>query len=91
MNRVPYRRIRGQIANHGEESGALGETLILQGIISGIILVAVMLISIISNPFVTPAQNALQQALSGPTTVGELSSDAQQFGIDTLGWLWLER
>jgi hypothetical protein len=94
MNRVPYRRFRqsGQSYHeqHDEETGVIGETLILQGIISGILLVAVMLINIITFAPVVPVQNALHQALSGPATVRELATDARQFGADVLGWQWLE-
>ncbi|MCL2499419.1 MAG: hypothetical protein FWE90_03675 [Defluviitaleaceae bacterium] len=91
MERAPYRRYRGQPQRYEEESGALGETLILQGIISGIVLVAVMLVSIITFAPVTPIQNALREALSGPITVGEMADDARQFGIETLGFQWLDR
>jgi hypothetical protein len=91
MERVPYRRYRGQREEHNDETGSLGETLILQGIISGILLVAVMLVSIITFAPVTPIQQAVYQALSGPTTPGELATDARLFGVDTLGLQWLER
>jgi len=91
MERVPYRRYRGQPRQYEEESGALGETLILQGIVSGLILVAVMIISILSFTRLDPIQTAVREALSGPVTVGEIADDARRFGVDSLGLQWLER
>ena len=95
MERVPYRRYRDSThrtpaQDSDENAGTLGETLILQGIISGIIVVAVMLVSIIPFPFMEPVQNILEQTLSGPATPGALLDEARQFGIDALGWQWLE-
>jgi hypothetical protein len=103
MERVPYRRYReskepsyekygARYTRHDnhEEAGVLGETLILQGIISGAVLVVIMLISMITFAPLTPAQQALRQALSGSETVHELVEDTKQFGIETLGWSWLE-
>jgi hypothetical protein len=80
MERVPYRRYRGQEIRHEREKSALGETLLLQGIISGIILIAVLLISIITFVPLAPLQNALYEALAGPITVAELAGE--------LGLLW---
>ena len=85
-----YRESQYHADHEDENDGALGQTLILQGIISGIILVAVMLVSIITLPILEPAQHTLAQTLSGPTTPAELIDDARQFGVDTLGWQWLE-
>jgi hypothetical protein len=94
MDRVPYRRVRTSRYDRDtfreEEPGALGETLILQGIISGVILVAVMVISFINFAPLTPVHSVIRQALAGPSTVRELAADARQFGADVLGWQWLE-
>ena len=93
MERVPYRRYRDarqEMQEPDENAGALGETLILQGIISGLILVAVMLVSILTLSFMEPVQATLEQTLTGPTTPAELLHEARQFGIETLGWEWLE-
>jgi len=97
MERVPYRRYRDsayEVLEEAEQTdpneGLLGETLILQGIISGIIFVVVTLVSIVSLSVLEPAQITLADTLSGPTTPAELISEARQFGVDTLGWQWLE-
>jgi len=97
MERVPYRRYREteyDLTNEAEpmeeNEGLLGQTLILQGIISGIILLVVTLVSIISVSVLEPAQATLAETLSGPTTPAALINEARQFGVDTLGWQWLE-
>jgi len=93
MERVPYRRYREaelELEPIDENEGLLGQTLILQGIISGIILVVVTLVSIVSLTFLEPVQTTLAETLSGPTTPAELINEARQFGVDTLGWQWLE-
>jgi len=93
MERVPYRRYRDfaeEAEPDNENEGLLGETLILQGIISGIILVVITVVSMISLSILEPAQATLAETLSGPTTPAELISEARQFGVDTLGWQWLE-
>ncbi|MCL2365202.1 MAG: hypothetical protein FWC71_11120 [Defluviitaleaceae bacterium] len=97
MERAPYRRYRDtahEMYDEAEPSdpneGLLGETLILQGIISGIILVVVTLVSIVSLSVLEPVQVALAETLSGPTTPAALINEARQFGTDTLGWQWLE-
>ncbi|MCL2203940.1 MAG: hypothetical protein FWB88_08375 [Defluviitaleaceae bacterium] len=90
MERAPYRRYTyTQQAEHEGEPGALGETLILQGIVSGVVLVAVMLISIVSFAPAVPVQDAVRQALSGPATAGELVSSAREFGAEVLHLPWL--
>jgi len=85
-NRYNYRNtnLNTRHEHSDEEQGALGETLILQGIISGVILVAVILISMLTFPAVEPLQNAMRQALSGPTNVSEVAADARQFGAEVL-------
>jgi hypothetical protein len=100
LNRVPYRRWRQtgqesdhaavQPADHEQAESTIGETLILQGIISGVILVLVMLVSILTLEIIEPAQTALTQTLQGATTPRELLTEARQFGVDTLDWQWLE-
>jgi len=94
MERVPYRRYR-EAGNYiesetDENAGALGETLILQGIISGLLLVVVMLISMVTLGFMQPVQEVLAQTLSGAETPTELWQYVRAFGADTLGLQWLE-
>ena len=97
MERVHYRRYKPSSftaeGNYGneEEPGVLGETLILQGIVSGVILVIVMVVSMLTVAPLNPVQEALQQALSGPVTPAELASETSRFGVDTLGLTFLER
>ena len=75
-------------ANESEEPGALGQTLILQGLISGIILVCVMVICFIEIPPTTALRGHVRQSLAGATTVGEVAQHARQWGADRLGWEW---
>jgi len=93
MERVHYRRYKPTYEKHHneEEPGTLGETLILQGIISGVLLVIVMVVSMLTITPAVPVQDALQQALAGPVTPAELASEAGRFGVDTLGLQFLER
>ncbi|MCL2187263.1 MAG: hypothetical protein FWC16_04105 [Defluviitaleaceae bacterium] len=94
MERVHYRRVRPP-AQHintyyepeEEPVGALGETLILQGIISGVILVIVMLVSIITFAPLSPAQEAIAGALYGAQTPRELFDTARQFAT-SIGVPW---
>ena len=94
MERVHYRRVRPQVESapflQEEEPGALGETLILQGIISGVMLVVVMLISVINFAFLSPAQEAIAETLQGATNLRELYEATRYFGAETLGLSWLE-
>lgn len=101
MDRVPYRRItpsansknynRNQYYSHSrnisnEETITRGETLIIQAIISGILLVIVLLIGILDFSPTIALRGGLQTVLTGATTVDELLTDVQQFGEEWLGW-----
>ena len=88
MNRVPYRRItpssrtntyeRHSHSRHGhhtsqETTVTSGETIIVQCIISGILLVAVLLIGLLDIAPTTILRDGINDILNGPTTVAELT------------------
>jgi len=69
-----------------EESITLGETLILQCIICGIVLVVVLVASMTDIAPAVALRGGISQALSGAHTLDELVTDVRQFGTDWLGW-----
>ena len=94
MDRVPYRRImpsrrdgtRNNYAQHDQNEITPGETVIMQCIISGILMVAVLIICLVEIAPATSLREGLRQALSGANTVEELLADVRNFGEEWLDW-----
>ena len=89
MPRVPYRRISPRHDTPHHEPGAPGETLILQSVLSGVILVVVMVITLVSVPQTAALRDGFGLALSGPTTLGEVVYATRQQAATLTGWEWL--
>jgi len=68
------------------ETVTSGETIIMQCIISGIILVAVLLIGLLDTAPTATLRGGIREALTGATTVNELTTDIRIFGEEWLGW-----
>jgi hypothetical protein len=62
------------------------ETLILQCIISGVLIVAVLLISMLNIAPTAAMRESLRQMLTGAETPRELIADVRYFGEEFLGW-----
>ena len=99
MDRAPYRRVtpprqRGadyQREYNGsikDESISHGETLIMQCIICGIIMVLVLIARMTDIAPAASIRGGINQVLSGAETLDELITDVRQFGSDWLGWEW---
>ena len=96
MNRVPYRRITGggysrngtTYRSHQKQPEAItpAETIILQSIISGIILVAVLLVGLVDSAPTMTLREGIRQTLVGANTINELTTDVRNFGETFLGW-----
>lgn len=98
MNRVPYRRVMPSRLNSGSGRGTMrrgtsrnendepttGETMILQCIVSGILVVFVLLVSLINIPPANALRDGLRQTLSGAETPRELLYEARHFGEEFL-------
>ena len=89
MDRVPYRRITpprdGVPHKHSRrqsETITVGETILGQSIISGLLLVVVLLICLIDIAPMVSLRQGLRQVLAGATTLEELTAEAQQFRLD---------
>jgi len=72
--------------SHEEEEVSSGENIVLQCIISGVLLVAVLAISLIDAGPMATLREAVQQTLTGAHTVDELVIDVRNLGEDLLGW-----
>jgi len=95
MDRVPYRRVtpprNGAVANvrtiaHGsnrETSDVIttGETIVVQFIISGVLMLAVLLICLVDVAPMVTLRGGLRQVLAGATTVDEIITDMRQLGL----------
>ena len=96
MNRAPYRRVTAPRGHSGEytrehdagEDGSVsyGETLIMQCIICGIIMVFVLIASMADVAPAAAVRGGISQVLTGATTLDELITDVRQFGADWLDW-----
>ena len=96
MNRVPYRRVTGSVrAGSGSTYRSRqsqpttitqAETIILQCIISGIILVAVLLIGLVDAAPTATFREAIRTTMTGANTISELTADIRNFGEEFLGW-----
>jgi len=64
-----------------------GETIIIQGIISGILLVVVLLVGLVDVSPAVAVRGGIREVLSGANTVDELITDVRNFGD---GWLGRE-
>lgn len=95
MNRAPYRivtpprnnapNIRPRQATSAETIViSKGETLIVQAIISGVLLLAVLLVSMIDIAPLSTVRNGLGNAFAGATTWEELVTDVREFGAHWL-------
>jgi len=69
-----------------EEAITLGESLILQCIICGIVLIVVLIVNMTDIAPAVTLRSGISQALSGAHTLDELVIDVRQFGADWLGW-----
>jgi len=77
---------RQDTTRQNEETSTLSETLIMQGIISAIIMVFVLVVCLVDAPSTVTLRGTLQQMLIGHTTVDELMTEFQQFSEQWLGW-----
>ena len=95
MNRTPYRRITPRGHRGGgeyphehdtnrDDTVSSGETLIMQCIISGIIMVFVLIASMTDIAPAATLRRGITQVLSGAETLDELIADVRQFGTDWL-------
>ena len=97
MERTPYRRITPSRHSGGTherehdtgrgETVSNGETLIMQCIICGIIMVFVLIASMTDIAPAATLRSGITQVLSGAETLDELITDIRQFGSD---WLDLD-
>ena len=96
MDRVPYRRIkpprdsgasqRFAKPRFENEKISFGETIVVQFIISGILMVAVLLICLVDIGPLTSLRGGLRQVLAGATTVGEFTAEVRHFGQEWLNF-----
>ena len=99
MDRVPYRRVTAprnasshtNRHNHKPEKEqtniTIGETLIVQSIVSGLLLAIVLVICLIDIGPLVSAREGLHRVLDGATTVEEFTEDLRQFSQN---WLNVE-
>ena len=103
MDRVPYRRVtppRNGAASqhfgkprlehkpdHDDEKISFGENMIVQFIISGILMAAVLLICLVDIGPMMSLRSGLRQVFAGATTVEAFSAEVRHFGRE---WLNLE-
>ena len=96
MDRVPYRRVatsrdtteRYYEKNQPAEGKSInfGETLIMQAVVSGILLIFVLAVSILDIAPAISLRGVLRQTLTGATTVGEFAQEVRDAGNHWLGW-----
>jgi len=96
VERVPYRRVtpsrQGSApdeyshSENSEDSMSRGETLIIQCIISGIIMVFVLVATMTNIPPAAVAKEGISQVLSGAETLDELIVEVRNFGAEWFGW-----
>jgi len=96
MNRTPYRRVTPprhtadtytrEYESENEPSNTIShiETLIMQCIISGIIMVIVLIAGITDIAPAAALRDGIRRVLSGAETLDELIADVRQFGSDWL-------
>jgi len=94
MDRVHYRRVKPSSGNgntrnyHTQQSESVtpGDTLIMQCIISGILLVVVLLIGLVDATPTVTLRDGLREVMTGANTIDELTTDIRHFGETWLGW-----
>ena len=94
MDRVHYRRViqsdrvrsRGEYPVHQVDEVTPGDTVILQCIVSGILLVAVLLVSLADIAPANVLREGVRYALVGANTIEELTTDLRHFSEEWLGW-----
>ncbi|MCL2197892.1 MAG: M23 family metallopeptidase [Defluviitaleaceae bacterium] len=96
MDRVHYRRVKPSRLNKGaertrydhqaNEEPTAAETLILQSIVCGVLIVCVLLISLTNLAPAAAIRENLQQLLTGAETPQQLLNDARYFGEEFFGW-----
>ena len=90
MNRVPYRRVTPPRDRDGSASQiefnrrqdrptSIGETIIVQAIISGLLMAVVLVICLVDIAPLVSLRGRLGQVLDGATTVEEFAADIRQF------------
>jgi murein DD-endopeptidase MepM/ murein hydrolase activator NlpD len=72
--------------NNENEGVSVGETIILQCIVSAVLLVVVLVVSMFNIEPMQFLRGGLQQALSGAASVDELIEEVRFLGEDLLGW-----
>ena len=78
MEREPYRRVTPRRGAKVARSGGFKETLIVQGIVSGLVLAAVMLSCLAENDAAVFVRENIAYALEGQTTFDGLLGDVLQ-------------
>jgi hypothetical protein len=68
------------------ETAARGETIILQSIISGVLLIFILMISMLNAAPTAVLRDGLREILSGANTPQELMTDVRSFGGEFFGW-----
>jgi len=98
MDRVHYRRVTPsggghasgyyRKTQHSQQTEAItsGETLIMQCIVSGILLVVVLLVGLVDIAPTMTLRGGIREVLTGANTIGELAADVREFGEEWLGW-----
>jgi len=102
VDRVPYRRVtpsrhecgaspqeervRHKDSDENESIISHGETLIMQCILCGIIMVFVLVASMTNIAPALALRGGIRQVLSGAETLDELITEVRQFGADWFGW-----
>jgi len=91
MNRVPYRRVSpsrigGTSVDNSSPPEPTGvETIVLQSLASGALLVCVLLLGLTNIDAAANLRNTLRHALSGAETPAQLYADLQSFGEEFFG------
>ena len=94
MDRVHYRRVKpssgtGGVRNYHTQQNEYitpGDTLIMQCIVSGILLVVVLLIGLVDAAPTAALRDGLREVMVGANTIDELTTDIRHFGETWLGW-----
>ena len=97
MDRVPYRRVtpsrhgaaapQSEYDTHENENPiSHGETLIMQCIICGIIMVFVLIAGLTDIAPAAAIRGGITQVLTGAETLDELVTDVRRFGSEWFGW-----
>ena len=77
---------RSSYNNHDTGHITVGETIIMQCVISGVLMVVVLLAAMLDIAPAITLRSGLRQVLVGATTVNELVTEVRYFGEEWLGW-----